>query len=179
MTAEVRVIAATNRDLEQMVSAGTFRADLFYRLHGFPVRLPPLRERREDIPALVDHFLSLMATHLDKEVNGVTSEALALLKGFAWPGNVRELKNGVERAVIVCAGKQIQAADLMLGREKPEEEAGERVTLVEHERQYIHQVLTETGWVIKGPDGAAAVLGLHPATLQSRLKKLGLERPRG
>ena len=176
LEAAVRVIAATNRDLEQMVQEGSFRADLFYRLNLFPVRLPPLRDRREDIPELVDHFMTPMAAHLRKEVNGVTSAALALLKDFAWPGNVRELKNTVERAVIVCAGKQIQAADLALGMPELEGEAADWVTLEEHERQYIQQVLAETGGTIKGPRGAAALLGLPASTLRGRLKKLGIER---
>jgi len=177
LTSAVRVIAATNRDLEQMVEEGRFRADLFFRLNVFSVRLPSLRDRREDIPALVDHFMTPMAAHLHKEVNGVTSAALALLKDFAWPGNVRELKNAVERAVIVCAGKQIQAEDLALGMPEPEGDAVDRMTLAQHERQYIRQVLEETGGVIKGPEGAAGILGLPESTLRGRLKKLGLERP--
>jgi DNA-binding NtrC family response regulator len=175
LTAAVRVIAATNRDLEQMVVAGAFWADLFYRLHLFPVRLPPLRDRREDIPELVDHFMMRMAGHLHKEVNGVTSAALARLKAFAWPGNVRELKNVVERAVIVCGGPQLQAADLELGREKSEGEAVRApLTLEENERQHIQQVLAETGWVVRG---AASLLGIPESTLRFRIKKLGIEKP--
>jgi transcriptional regulator with GAF, ATPase, and Fis domain len=178
-TADVRVIAATNRDLKQMVAEERFRADLFYRLNPFPVRLPPLRDRREDIPALVDHFMTPMAAHLHKEVNGVTSEALALLKGFAWPGNVRELKNVVERAVIVCRGPTIGKTDIVLGGEAREAEPPpeELVSLDEHERQYILQVLERTDWVVRGPQGAAAILGKHEATLRNRMKKLGIRRP--
>ena len=179
LTAAVRIVAATNRQLERMVAEGSFRQDLLYRLKGFPVRLPPLRERQEDIPALVAHFLTRMAAHLHKPVEGVDSEALARLKHYAWPGNVRELKNVIERAVIVCAGPAVQAADLALGDEDEGPAAGPWPTLVEHERQYLRRVLRQTGGVIKGPQGAAAILGLHPATLHSRLKKLGVSRDGG
>jgi formate hydrogenlyase transcriptional activator len=174
----VRVIAATNQVLSQRVEEGAFREDLFFRLHVFPVVLPPLRERREDIPLLADYFLVAAIGHLHKEVTGLSPAALAVLRRYDWPGNVRELKHTVERAVIVCRGETVQAEDITLGiGQKEGPTNGERPSLEEYERQYIWQVLEETGWVIKGPQGAAAVLGMHPATLNSRIKKLGLVRP--
>jgi transcriptional regulator with GAF, ATPase, and Fis domain len=182
--ATARVVAATNRDLEQMVREQTFRADLYYRLNPFLVRLPPLRERREDLPALVDHFLGPMALHLHKGVRGITAEALEVLKGWSWPGNVRELKNVVERAVIGCKGPLLQVADLGLEREGGtaaervvEGSEGAWVTLEEHERRYLRQVLAKTGGVIRGANGAAAILGIPESSLRWRLKKLGIEKP--
>ena len=177
LKADVRVIAATNQILGRRVEEGAFREDLFYRLHVFPVELPPLRQRREDIPLLADYFLEAASTHLHKEVTGLTSAALAVLQRYAWPGNVRELKHTIERAAIVCPGKTIRVKDIALGygqKERPTN--GKRPSLEEYERQYILQVLEETGWVIKGPRGAAEVLGLHPSTLNHRIRKLGIVR---
>ena len=178
LPSEVRVIAATNRDLGKMVGEGSFREDLFFRLQVFPVRLPSLRQRREDIPLLVDYFMVSMAAHLHKTVTGVTSEALTLLKSYDWPGNVRELKHTVDRGVVVCRGETIQAEDMAVEAWKTEKKVGNgRVSLEENERNYIRQVLEETGWVIKGAQGAATLLGLHPSTLNHRIRKLGLGRP--
>ena len=178
LKADVRVVAATNQVLGQRVVEGAFREDLFYRLNVFPVELPPLRQRREDIPLLADYFLVAATDHLHKEVTGFSSSALAVLQRHDWPGNVRELKHAVERAVTVCPGKMIRVEDIALGiGQKEGPTNGERPSLEEYERRYILQVLEETGWVIKGPQGAAAVLGLHPATLNRRIKKLGIVRP--
>jgi len=178
LKADVRVVVATHRDLRGMVEEGSFREDLFYRLYVFPVELPPLRERKEDIPLLADYFLVAASGHLHKEVTGLSPAALAVLRRYDWPGNVRELKHTVERAVIVCPGETIRAEDIALGIGQKEGPInGDRLSLEEYERQYIQRVLEETGWVIKGPQGAAAVLGLHPASLNRRIKKLGLARP--
>jgi DNA-binding NtrC family response regulator len=177
LTAEVRVVAATNRDLPRQVEAGDFRADLFYRLQGFELRLPPLRERREDIPVLALYFMQPAAAHLAKPVTELAPEAIAALQAYDWPGNVRELQHAVERAVVVCEGSTIRAGDLA-PMESPEgaAPAAERLTLEEYERRYIRAVLADTGGVISGPRGASAILGLPESTLRTRMKKLGVER---
>lgn len=177
MEAQARVVAATNRDLSKMVQEGTFREDLFFRLQVFPVQLPPLRERREDIPLLVTYFMEPMAAHLKKEIEGVSSEALGMLKNYGWPGNVRELKHTVERAVIVCQNGVIQGGDIALGMGVQEKPGEVRVTLEEHEREYIRQVLEDTGGVIRGANGAATILGIPESTLRWRIKKLGIKKP--
>ncbi len=176
LKADVRVLAATNRDLQQMVDTGTFRMDLYYRLQGFPVLLPPLRERQEDISLLATYFRERMATHLGKEVTGLTPAALAALKAYHWPGNVRELEHALERAVIVCSGSAIQLEDLAIETRSTAAPASEWVTLEENERRYLCAVLEQTDWVIKGPHGAAVLLGIPPSTLRSRLKKLNITR---
>ena len=174
---EVRVVAATNRNLARMVAEGEFRQDLFFRLQVFPVQLPPLRERREDIPLLVTHFMEPMAAHLGKNVTQVDSAALTQLKDYDWPGNVRELKHTVERAVILSPGPAIRAEDIALGVGKMERDfVRERVSLEEHERRYIREVLKETEWAVKGKGGAAELLGLPASTLYSRIKRLGIGR---
>jgi transcriptional regulator with GAF, ATPase, and Fis domain len=180
LQAEVRVVAATNRELEQMVRAGHFRDDLYFRLHGFPVRLPPLRLRREDIPALATYFVARMGGHLDKEVSRIAPEVLAALQAYDWPGNVRELEHAMQRAVIVCHGTVIRPEDVLLdtGRDGAATKA-ERLTPEEYERTYLHEALEQTGWVIKGPRGAAALLGMAESTLRNRMKQLGLRRTQG
>jgi len=177
LCADARVIAATNRDLKQMVSEGKFREDLYFRLQTFPVRLPPLRERREDIPLLANAFMARMAAHLNKNVTHLTPEAFSLLNAYDWPGNVRELEHAVQRAVVVCRGPAIRAEDILLEFGKgPERTSGETLTLEENERRHIEAVLEQTGWVIEGAGGAAALLGLPASTLRSRMKKLSIRR---
>ena len=177
LKADARVIAATNRDLKQMVSEGKFREDLYFRLQAFPVRLPPLRERREDIPLLAEYFMRRMASHLNKPVTHLTPEALSLLNAYAWPGNVRELEHAIQRAVIVCRGPVIRAGDIFLEFAKERGSSTEEIaTLDENERRHIRETLERTGWVIKGPHGAAALLNLPASTLYSRMKKLGIVR---
>jgi len=173
LVADVRVVAATHRDLGWMVREGRFRQDLFFRIHVFPVRLPPLRERREDIPLLVAHFLEAAASP-DKRITGMTSAALARLKRYDWPGNVRELRSVVERAAICCPGETIRAEDLVLGP-VPVGPDSARVTLAEHERRYIRQVLEDAGGIIRG---AAAVLDIPESTLRWKMRKLGIALPR-
>ena len=178
LCADVRVIAATNRDLTEMMQAGTFREDLYFRLQEFEVELPPLRERREDIPQLAGYFVERMAAHLDKVVTDLTSDALAILQAYQWPGNVRELEHAMNRAVIVCRGSEIRPEDILLKSEKMEKDAGEELlSLEEVERRHIRKVLERTGGVVKGEHGAAAILGLHGSTLRHRMKKLGIDRP--
>ena len=178
LAAEVRVVAATNRDLWQMVQAGTFREDLYFRLQGFDVTLPPLRQRREDIDLLAVYFVRRAAAHLHKAVTGLSPAALDLLRTYTWPGNVRELEHVVQRAVIVCRGALLQADDLGLDtRVVDGHGSAEILSFDEHNRRYILQVLEHTGWVIKGPRGAAALLDMHEATLRSRMRKLGIRRP--
>jgi len=194
---DVRVIAATNRDLEAAVAAGRFRADLFYRLNVFPLAVPPLRERREDLPQLVMFFLARFAKMLGKPVESVSAETMARLSGYHWPGNVREVQNVVERAVVLSQGPVLEltadllpspatrAAGLTLaavpGPEldgPPQGPEAMPATLESLERTHIVAVLQRTGWVIQGPRGAAAILGIHPNTLRSRMERLGIDRRR-
>ena len=179
LQSQARIVAATNRDLRQMVSAGTFREDLYFRLQVFPVHLPPLRERREDVPNRVTHFINRMAADLHKEVTEVEPDALAAMQAYAWPGNIRELEHAVQRAIVVCRGPVIR-------REHVTTEFGcthtsqlsEPVTLEEHERRYITQVLERTKFLVEGRHGAAAILGIPGSTLRFRMKKLGIRRRR-
>lgn len=172
----VRLVAATNRDLGRMVADKQFRSDLYYRLNVFPIVVPPLRERREDIPLLVRHFAHKFARRMNKAIDTIPSETMAALIRYDWPGNVRELENLIERAVILSQSSTLYVplAELKLS-------AGERAvpaaTLEATEREHIVRILTETDWVIGGPSGAAARLGMKRTTLQSKMKKLGIVRP--
>jgi formate hydrogenlyase transcriptional activator len=174
---DARVIAATNRDLGEMVKTGGFRSDLFYRLHVFPIEVPPLRERCEDIPLLVDYFLQRFARKLGKPLKAVSERSMEQLVRYAWPGNVRELQNVIERAAVLARGPIVEI-DKSLGMQL---EAGAQVpftgaTLEAVERAHILRVLQDTGWVIEGKQGAAAILGLGPSTLRYRMQKLGIKR---
>ncbi|HML94547.1 MAG TPA: sigma 54-interacting transcriptional regulator [Thermodesulfobacteriota bacterium] len=176
----VRVIAATNRDLKQAVEEGKFRADLFYRLNVFPVFIPPLRERREDIPVLVGHFITKYSKKLEKKIDNISQEMMNGLLAHPWPGNVRELENVIERAVIVAHSPVIQideSLDMRLEDTGPDTRSAG--TLEDVERNYILRVLEDKGWVIHGERGAAVVLGMNPHTLRSRMKKLGIRKPGG
>ncbi len=173
---DVRVIAATNRDLLKAVSEKTFREDLYYRLSVFPILLPPLRERSEDVPLLVRFLLDRFAARIGKSVDGVSQETMQRLTAYSWPGNVRELENILERAVILATGPTLEIGPDVLSEPVSATAAGARLALEDVERHHILNVLGRTGWVIEGPKGAATVLGLHPNTLRSRLKKLGIER---
>jgi DNA-binding NtrC family response regulator/ligand-binding sensor domain-containing protein len=178
LTSDARIVAATNRNLVQCVDEGRFREDLYYRLLVFPVQLPPLRERREDIPLLAFYFAQRMAQHLSKQLIGITPAALSALQSHPWPGNVRELEHTLQRAVIVCRDVEIGADDLvMIGDSGKEKTAAELVTLAEHERRYIQTVLEKSDWIVRGECGAAAILGMHEATLRFRMKKYGIVRP--
>ena len=178
LRANVRVVAATNRDLAQLVEEQKYRADLFYRLNVFPIRMPPLRERPEDIPPLVRHFTVRFAALMGKRIEHVPDATLAALQAYHWPGNVRELENVIERAVIITASDT-----LTLGEWPPPSQATPQptasagaATLEDIQRQHILATLEQTNWRVSGKGGAAERLGLKPTTLESRMKKLGISR---
>jgi formate hydrogenlyase transcriptional activator len=174
---DVRVIAATNRDLAVMVRDGAFRADLFYRLNVFPIVVPPLRERRDDIPLLATFFLASLSKRLGKPLEGFTTHSMERLRAYDWPGNVRELQNVIERASILAQGPVVELQpDLLPGAASPQETAPGLHSLEEIERRHILQVVRQVNWTIEGRKGAASILGLHPNTLRSRMKKLGITR---
>lgn len=174
---DARLIAATNRDLEAMVEGGTFRADLFYRLNVFPIHVPPLRERPEDIPLLVRHFVQLLGRKTNRRVETVPSETMNALTRYDWPGNIRELQNLIERALILTNGPVLRVPLDGLRPRSGSSSVPATRTLREAEREHVLSVLEETGWVLGGPRGAAARLGMNRSTLQFRLKRLGLARP--
>jgi formate hydrogenlyase transcriptional activator len=196
---DVRVIAATNRDIEKEVAAGRFRLDLFYRLNVLPLNVPALHERRGDIPQLVAFFLVRFSRKFGKKIESVTQETMDRLVAYSWPGNVRELQNVIERAFVLSRGSVLSlgpdllpstsagskappvidaSAILSGGTDSPAGTGANGPTdLDEVEKRHILSVLNQTSWVIEGPNGAAKLLGLHPNTLRSRLKKLGIRRP--
>ena len=177
---DVRLIAATHRDLAKMVADGRFREDLFYRLSVFPVLLPPLRERRDDIPRLVRHFTQGFARRMGRRIESIPTAVMDALVRYSWPGNVRELQNVIERAVILSSGKSLHVplGDLpSMDTQAPAPAAGATVTLAYAEREHILGALRETGWIVGGPKGAAARLGMKRSTLQKKMKKLGIARP--
>jgi formate hydrogenlyase transcriptional activator len=174
---DVRLVVATNRELAQMVDAGQFRADLYYRLNVFPITVPPLRQRSEDIPLLVRHFVRHYARQLRKRIDTIPAEAMEALTHYHWPGNVRELQNVIERAVILSPGPTLHLAVGQLPPRRPDTGSPAKVrTLEEVEREHILSVLQDTKWVIGGPHGAAARLGLRRTTLLYRMEKLGISR---
>jgi formate hydrogenlyase transcriptional activator len=174
---DVRLVAATNEDLQQMVLQRRFRADLFYRLNVFPIAIPPLRQRREDIPLLVGYFLRTLAPRVNKEVTEIAEEALELLKRQEWPGNVRELQNVIERAVIRSSGPRLEIGiEELMARSCSY--APITQTIAETERDLILGVLEQTNGVISGPRGAACRLGLPRTTLLYRMRRLGIVQRR-
>jgi PAS domain S-box-containing protein len=170
---DVRVIAATNRDLAEEIQKGRFREDLYYRLAVFPIRVPPLRERTEDLPALVWTFLEEFCTRMGKKITQVPRKTMEALQSHAWPGNIRELRNVIEHGAIVTNGDTLRVPML----DEVGVAGGPRRTLAESEREAILRALEASGWHIKGPRGAAAELGLKPSTLYSRMRKLGIRPP--
>jgi formate hydrogenlyase transcriptional activator len=202
---DVRIIAASNRDLTEAVSAGRFRTDLFYRLNVFPLTVPPLRDRRSDIPQLVTFFVSRFSKKIAKKIDAVSQETMDRLISYPWPGNVRELQNIIERAVVLSLGSVLKLDRNLLPDESSSESlavtagaessaivvASKAVsasptptgasqippTLEELERHHILEVLAKTSWIVEGQKGAAKILNLHPNTLRSRMKKLGIRRP--
>ena len=169
---DVRIIAATNRDLKAMVDENTFRMDLYYRLNVFPIALPPLRHRLEDIPLLAAHFVNRYATSMAKRIDSITPDAMEALLRHPWPGNIRELQNFIERAVILTKGDVLRLSPL------PTHVAfsTEPVTLADAERDHILSALRESNWVVGGTAGAAARLGVKRTTLISKMRKRGLSR---
>lgn len=175
---DARLIAATNRDLEVMVQEQRFRADLFYRLNVFPIHVPPLRERPEDIPLLVRHFVQHFSLRMNRQIDTIPSETMGALARYCWPGNIRELENVIERAVILSPGPvlRVQLQDLC-NRAIQDDTNGAQQTLEDVERAQILATLKATKWILSGPNGAAIRLGLNRSTLQFYMKKLGIARP--
>ena len=175
----VRLVAATNRNLARMVADGDFRGDLYYRLNVFPIALPPLRERVDDIPPLVRHFTQKFARQMGRRIETIPTSVMDALVRYTWPGNVRELQNVIERAAILSRGAALQVplTDLQPSVAQSFEQPGAAVTLTDAEREHILEALRETGWVLGGPRGAAARLGMKRSTLHWKIKKLGITRP--
>jgi formate hydrogenlyase transcriptional activator len=175
---DVRIVAATHRDLEGMILEGDFRSDLYYRLNVVPISIPPLRERPEDIPLLVEHFVREAGRKLNKTIDAIPTDTMGALTDYQWPGNIRELENVIERAVILSRGSVLRVPHRDLqsrvtaghSSQKPE-------TLADVEREHIRAVLKSSRWVLSGARGAAARLGMNRSTLYFRMKKLGIERP--
>jgi len=174
-TVDVRVITATNRDLETAAREGRFRPDLYYRLNVFPIRLPPLRERKEDVPLLVRYLTLRYGARLAKRIPAVSQETMDVLRAYPWPGNVRELENVIERAMILSGGAELDLSGSLTTIGGGGVEAGVR-TLEDIQREYIRLVLERTGWRVSGDGGAAELLGMKATTLEARMKKLGIKR---
>jgi formate hydrogenlyase transcriptional activator len=190
---DVRVIAATNRNLADAMQRGRFRPDLYYRLNVYPIGLPPLREREEDVALLAEVFLREASRRLGRSFDPISEEVLEALKNYEWPGNVRELQNVIERAAVISTGRRLQlpeqwalaeswkgsanvstpTTEVKYADKRPLEEG----SLDQVGRNYILQILEQTGWRVEGPKGAATILGLNPSTLRSRMLKLGIRRP--
>ncbi|MCG2824373.1 MAG: sigma 54-interacting transcriptional regulator, partial [Desulfobulbaceae bacterium] len=168
----VRIISATNRDLAELVSAGSFRQDMYYRLNIFQITVPPLRERREDIVPLVWYFIQEFGKNMNKRIESISPKSVQAMHAYPWPGNVRELKNVTERAMIVATGPVLR---IELPKIVPSAR-GPSGTLEDMERLHIVEVLEATGWRVSGKNGAATILGLNPKTLESRMQKLGIQR---
>jgi formate hydrogenlyase transcriptional activator len=172
---DVRLVAATNRNLADMVKRNEFRSDLYYRLNVFPIPLPPLRERREDIPALVEYFVEIYARRMDKQIEHIPPETMSAFVSHQWPGNIRELQNFIERSVILTSGNILRPPLAGLKRAAEAECLGP-ITLEDAEREHIRKTLEQTRWVVAGPNGAAARLGIKRSTLYFRMQKLGISR---
>lgn len=173
---DVRVIAATNRNVTEAIKTGSFRSDLYYRLNVFPLEVPPLRERKSDIPLLANFFLTRFAKKLNRQFHGISRDTMERLMNYIWPGNIRELQNVIERAVVVSVGPTIQIDESILGFNVGSETVVKE-TLEEVERAYILRVVEDKDWVIQGKGGAASVLGINPNTLRSRMQRLGIRKP--
>ena len=180
LRSDARLIAATNADLATLVEVQKFRADLFYRLNVFPIHVPPLRERPEDIPLLVRHFVQHFARRMNRAIETISSDTMDRLIRYPWPGNIRELENLIERAVILSEGTVLRVPlEALTARVAPGHvhANGKPRTLEEAEREHILATVKETRWVLSGPRGAATRLGMNRSTLQFRMKKLGIRRP--
>jgi DNA-binding NtrC family response regulator len=177
---DVRVIAATNRDLQEAIAAETFRSDLFYRLNVFPIVVPALRDRKEDIPLLVEHFISRHTREGGPVIRRISDSTLDLLQSYSWPGNIRELQNVVERALIVTSGDIFSIDERWLSQERPAVAARQPLSSVvmTHERSLIEHALGETNGQVAGPSGAAARLGMKSSTLESKIRVLGIDKRR-
>jgi transcriptional regulator with GAF, ATPase, and Fis domain len=180
--ANVRVIAATNRDLEAAIATRTFRSDLFYRLNVFPIEIPPLRERSEDIPVLVEYFIGHFARKAGKSFRGINKKTMDLLLSYPWPGNIRELQNVVERSVIVCETETFTVDESWLSRKsvagEPKSQLELSQKLANQEKEMIEAALRESGGRVSGASGAAAKLGIHRSTLESKIASLNINKYR-
>ncbi len=180
---DVRLVAATNRDLVKMVARGQFRSDLYYRLNVFPILLPALRERREDIPALVTHFVKLFTRRMGKQVDSIPPETMAAFQWYSWPGNIRELQNLVERSVILSRDGvlpnplQKKQTELMIPNLHHTRTFPSSMTLEDSDHALIVETLEQVGWIVGGPRGAAAKLGLKRTTLLAKMRRMGISRP--
>jgi formate hydrogenlyase transcriptional activator len=172
---DVRLLAATHRNLPDMVKRAEFRSDLYYRMNVFPVVLPPLRARSEDIPELVQHFVEMFGRRMGKQIERVPAETMSALTSYGWPGNIRELQNFIERSVILSDGTVLRPPLSELKRSGCAESVG-AITLKDAERDHILKILSQTRWVVAGPNGAAARLGMKRSTLYFRMQKLGISR---
>jgi transcriptional regulator with GAF, ATPase, and Fis domain len=179
---DVRVIAATNRDLQAAVAAGVFRSDLFYRLNVFPIEVPPLRERQQDIPVLVEYFIDRYARKAGKSIRGVCTRSLELLQSYPWPGNIRELQNVIERSVILCDTETFSVDESWLSRQPPASEPKTQPELSRklavQEKEMIEAALRESGGQVSGVSGAAAKLGIPGSTLDSKIRSLKIDKNR-
>jgi transcriptional regulator with GAF, ATPase, and Fis domain len=171
----VRVIAATNRDLDQLSKTGHYRPDLYYRLNVFPIHLPALREREDDIPLLVQYFVRKFAANFGKKIDRIPERMMMPLQRYQWPGNIRELEHVIERAVILSEGSELEPIEWLVSS-NGKAAATKPLTLEEMERQHIVDILERTNWRVSGEKGAAKILGLNPTTLEARMKKLGITR---
>jgi formate hydrogenlyase transcriptional activator len=171
---DVRVVAATHRDLKQMVEDGEFRSDLYYRLHVFPLPVPPLRQRREDIPLLVRHFVDEYARRMKRRIETIPPQAMEAFRSYSWPGNVRELQNFIERAVILSPGSVLRAPLAELKEAVVQVPRSELGTMAEMEREHVLRAVRASNWVIGGPKGAAVRLGMKRTTLAYRIRKLNI-----
>jgi formate hydrogenlyase transcriptional activator len=172
---DVRLVAATHRNLVEMVKRNEFRSDLYYRLNVFPVPLPPLRARREDIPALVEHFMEIYAHRMGRQIDQISPETMSELTSYPWPGNIRELQNFIERSVILTSGNVLESPLASL-RNAAEAQSLGPITMEDAERDHIRKTLEQTRWVVSGPNGAAARLAIKRSTLYFRMQKLGISR---
>jgi formate hydrogenlyase transcriptional activator len=181
LRADVRVIAATNRDLQGAITAGTFRSDLFYRLNVFPVRLPPLRERKEDIPALTSYFVDRYAKRAGRKIRGIRKSALDSLESYSWPGNIRELQNVIERSLIVCETDDFTIDNSWLSSEPLPTRSADRasiITSMNGERDLIEAALAQSNGKVSGSSGAAAKLGIPASTLESKIRSMEINKYR-
>jgi formate hydrogenlyase transcriptional activator len=175
MKVNARVIAATNRNLEQAIEKKEFRPDLYYRLNVFPIHCPPLRDRKEDIPLLVRHFCQKYEAKIGKKITNISSKVMDALMQYDWPGNIRELENIIERALILSRGNTLEYGEWVPSEKKRDKKVA-YTTLEDAERHHIIEALEKTGWKVSGDKGAAKILGLNATTLEARMKKLGIKR---
>ena len=173
----MRIISATNKDLETEIEKGRFREDLWYRLNVFPITAPPLRQRIDDIPLLVEHFVTKSNRKHGRQIQKIPVQLIKTLRQYTWPGNVRELENVIERAVVVSKGTKLELAEPILSTAGKMKSPEADETLEQIEREYILGILQKTDWRIEGPKGATRILGLKPSTLRSRMQKLGIRKP--